>query len=335
MPWIAYTMQSGAVMLAYRTATEWLREALPCEPAARDEYRISLSIDSKSRPHLAYQSRATDHLIYGVRDVNWQFEEANTEGGLFPGSVRFVIMKVCHGVFQNPPFKDIPHLCYQAGLSLWHASKAPPPTNPSAPPTWRKNVEKVDSSNLVEKGWFTALDFDSQEVLRTAYFDDRSPAGVTARQLRMATMIPGVDFPGQPNEWRVEILDRGDVLGECPAMAHSITGEGIISYFERKTRSLKICMFGNFPESPAIEVVSSDVSDVRSAVGVSHQSRFCIVYGAGGRLRYATRTGIGTFAVEDVEAGGGWPQLIFDSVGSAHVAHVVNGTLRYALAPQT
>jgi hypothetical protein len=341
-PLIAYTTTSGNVMLAERTGTEWRVQALPCQPAARDEYRLSVAVDAPlpDRPprlHIAYQSAATDHLIYGVRNAAWEFEEVPTAGGVFAERVRFSAMTLCPGVFQNPPFKNIPHVCYQADGALFHAAKAPPSTSPDAPARWKKNVEKVDASGFSEKGWFSTLAFDAEETLCIAYFDDLSPAGRTARRLRMARMTPGTDFPGQDNSWKVDVLDGGEILGEAPSLAHSITGENIISYYDRNTRALKICVSGDFPESPAVEVITGDVvgDTIRSSSGVSDQSRICVAYGSGGQLRFATRTGIGTFAIEDVEAGGEWPYLVFDSVGTAHVAHVAGGTLRYGLAPRS
>jgi hypothetical protein len=65
---------------------------------------------------------------------------------------------------------------------------------------------------------------------------------------------------------------------------------------------------------------------------VSHQFKFCVAFGSGGRLRFATRTGPGTFDIQDIEAGGAWPQLVFDNDGVARLAHVAGGTLRYGVA---
>ncbi|GHH94631.1 hypothetical protein [Streptomyces capillispiralis] len=332
-PWIAFTTPSGEVVLARRSETEWVCEQLPAEPAAHDDYRIGLGIDASFQPHVAYQSRATDHLIYGVRETQWSFEEVPTAAGLFPERVRFPSMTVNQGIFSEPPFRNRPHFAYQAGLRLWHATKAPPKTDPGKPPTWRKNVHVVDDSNLAEKGWFTTLAFDSDETLRIASFDDLSPSGQSVRRLRVATMIPGTDFVGQPDSWQVQVLNGDQVLGEHPSMAHSITGESVISYIERRGLTLNVCMFGDFPESPAVEVVTDDVDNdhVYPASGVSHASRFCVAYGSGGRLRFATRTGIGAFLIEDVEAGGAWSDMRFDGEGSAHVAHIAAGTLRYGV----
>ncbi|AJP01917.1 hypothetical protein TU94_10755 [Streptomyces cyaneogriseus subsp. noncyanogenus] len=337
-PWIAYTTPSGDVMLATRSDTGWECERLPSEPAAHDDYRIGLGIDEGLNPHVAYQSRATDHLIYGVRGTQWSFEEVPTSAGLFPDRVRFPSMTVNRGVFSEQPFKNRPHFAYQSGLSLWHATKAPPKADPTKPATWKKNVHVVDESNLAEKGWFPALTFDHRdETLRIAYFDDLSPAGQSVRRLRVATMSPGTDFVGQPDSWHVQVLHGGQILGEHPAMGHSITGESVVSYCERTGRTLNVCVFGNFPESPAVEVVTGDVDndDVHPACGVGHPSRICVVYGSGGRLRFAVRTGIGTYAVEDVEAGGAWSDVRFDDVGSPHVAHIAAGTLRYGVGDMT
>jgi hypothetical protein len=61
-----------------------------------------------------------------------------------------------------------------------------------------------------------------------------------------------------------------------------------------------------------------------------------VVYGSEGRLRFATRTrtnaGAFTFAIEDVEVGGGWPSMVFADDGNALIAHVAGGTLRFVVA---
>jgi hypothetical protein len=338
-PWLAYTTPSGDVMLARRGETEWEHERLPTEQAALDDYRIGLGIDSALNPHVAYQSRATDHLIYGVRGAQWSFEEVPTSAGLFPDRIRFPSMTVNLGVFSEPPFKDRPHFAYQSGLSLWHATKAPPKTDPNKPPTWKKNVRPVDSTNAAEKGWFPKLTFDRRdEILRIVYSDDLTPAGQPERRLRVATMIPGTEFPGQPDSWNIQLLHGGQISAQCPAMEHFITGESVVSYFDGVGRTLNVCIFGNFPESPAVEVVTDDVDEDsrHSACGVEFErSRTCVLYGFGGRLRFAMRTGLGTYSLEDVEAGGAWSDLRFDSVGTAHVAHIAAGTLRYGVAETT
>lgn len=334
-PWIAYATTGGSVVVAHRDEDGWTRTELPAGPAARDMYRIGLAIDSHERPHVAFANDADDHLIYGRCPDQWTFEEVPSNGGVLTGSVRFVSLRLHPGVFSDAAYKDTPNLAYQSGLNLWHATKAPPKNAPDDPPRWRKNVHKVDGGDLVEKGWFPVLDFDAQETLRIASFDDLSATGQSVRRLRVATRVPGTDFPGQPDSWQVEMLSDPQISGEYPAMGHSITGESFISYYERTGRTLTLCIFGNFPESPATEAVDKQVvgDDVLSACGVNHNSRICVVYGSGGRLKFATRTGIATFDIQDVEAGGAWSDLAFDRDGSAHIAHMNGSELRYGLAP--
>ncbi|WP_030042959.1 hypothetical protein [Streptomyces resistomycificus] len=255
-PLLAYTTPSGDVMLARRGETEWQCERLPSESAAHDAYRIGLAVDSGLNEHVSYQSRATDHLIYGVRkahETQWDLEEVPTSAGLFPDRIRFPSMRVNAGVFSEDPFKDRPHFAYQSGLQLWHATKAPPKSDPGKPATWRKNVHVVDPGNTAEAGWFPALTFDRRnETLRIAYVDDLSPTGASARRLHVGTMSPGTDFVGQEDSWHIQVLHGGQVSGELPAMEHSITGESVVSYYETQGRTLNVCIFGNFPESPAV-----------------------------------------------------------------------------------
>src|SRR4030095_17178924 len=141
LPCIAYTAQSGEVRLAEQNAEgEWIITTPPCGTAMRDEYRISLDLDSSAapRPHIALVNASTDRLIYGARRDQWEFEEVPTEGGLFPGRVRFPSMKLYKGFLEVfDEFKDAPHICYQAAqgiIELRHAAKLQPRDSVEARP---------------------------------------------------------------------------------------------------------------------------------------------------------------------------------------------------------
>ncbi|MEH1124149.1 hypothetical protein [Micromonospora sp. CPCC 206061] len=337
-PSIAYATDSGAVMLAERVDNEWLLSKVPGDLATRDTYRVALALDGGSEPHIAYVSAASDHLIYGVRRASWQLEEVPTEAGLFPGAVRFPALKLYPGFFEVPEqggeaFKWAPHLCYQAGLSLWHASKQRRRADPASGPVWKKNVVKVDESDGTEKGWFATLEFDPEDNLWIAAFDEL-PGG-NRRRLRLSTIKR--DFEDGPDEMETREAVGGDILGEFPAVAHSITGEGIVTYYERNERAIKVFMFGNGPGLPAVGTVASDVDgvDVWPSPGISHHNGFCVAYGSGGTLRFATRVGSNGVAIQDVADGGKWASLDFDIDGNAHIAHVADGRLMYAFASRS
>ncbi|MFD0598919.1 hypothetical protein ACFQZ4_46965 [Catellatospora coxensis] len=176
-------------------------------------YRVSLAIDGDARPHIAFVSEASDHLMYGFRNSSWQFEEVPTEAGLFAGSVRFPAMKLYRGDLEvEDVFKWRPHFCYQAGLALKHLAKQPRRDNPAAGAVWKKHFEEVDPVQVTEKGWYATLDFDRAQdnTMRIAYFDELP--GAAKRQLRLATMTQSFE-PGVPNTWTVDVIDGGDVLG--------------------------------------------------------------------------------------------------------------------------
>ena len=353
LPIIVYTTEAGEVKLAQQTPDgEWIKSTLPGEPAARDEYRVSLDLDGSvdphrptdpppppPEPHVAYVSALTDRLIYGFRQGRWQFEEVPTEGGLFPSRVRFPSMKLYKGFAEvDAAFRDSPHICYQPAqgiLELRHAAKLRPRDNPGASPVWRKHVTTVDTASP-DAGWFSTISISNDDTIRIGYLDDLSELGRTAQRLHVATMHVDAEIPDRPlaaadEGWFLQTLDGNDILGSVPALGQSITGDCAISYFDRKSRALKLCMFGNFPS--AVEVLSTDVGgEGRSSVGISHRFRWCVAYGSGGRLRFATRrvdsSGTGTFEIIDVDAGGEWPHMVFDDAGNVQIAHVAGGTLK-------
>ncbi|MEU5398210.1 hypothetical protein ABZ348_02770 [Streptomyces sp. NPDC005963] len=332
-PWIAYATTGGSVALARREKEGWIRQLLPSEPAARDAYRIGLAISSYPglNPHVAYQSKATDHLIYGVRGTEWTFEEVPTRGGLFAGPVRFVSLRLNPGsaVLAN---KDTPDLAYQSGTSLWHAAKAP--HSAGQPPRWKKNVHEVDQGGLVETGWFTAAAYTPYGLYRIAYFDNWAPAGQIWRRLRMARVAggAGTDLSEQS---QVELLHDGQILGSRPSMTFADSGEGLVSYYERNERAIRFCIFGDTLEEPPVtQVLSEGVEgeeEAYSACSIGEHLPICVVYGAGGQLMVAEGDGT-TFTVGDIEAGGAWSDLVIDREGTVHVAHMNGSEVRYGAA---
>jgi hypothetical protein len=334
-PWIAYATTGGSVTVVRREKEGWIRQPLPSDAkaAARDAYRIGLAISSlpSLNPHIAYQSKDTDHLIYGVRGTKWNLEEVPTQGGLFVGPVRFVSLRLNPG-FAVLANKDTPDLSYQSGTSLWHAAKAPP--SEGQPPRWKKNVHEVDKGGLVEKGWFSTSAYTRWGLYRIAYFDDLAPAGQAVRRLRVARLAGGAGT-GQPEQSQVEVLHGGQILGSRPSMTFADSGEGLISYYERNERAIRFCIFGSTLEQPpTTQVVSDGVEgeeEAYSACGIGAHPPIYVVYGAGGQLKIAEGDG-SSFAVGDIEAGGAWSDLVIDREGTIHVAHMNGSEVRYGAA---
>ena len=367
-PVIAYTTQSGEVRLAEQTPEEWIITKPPCGTASRDEYRISLDLDSEFKPHIALANASTDRLVYGVRGQQWEFEEVPTEGGLFPGRVRFPSMKLYKGFSELPlldaqgnpmrdergniiiTFKDAPHISYQAAqglIHLRHAAKLRPRNNPRASPVWRKHVDTIDGT---ESGWFSLLDISNDDTIRIAHFTDLSDIG-GGQRVNLASMIPADQIPDRPfaeggEGWAKEALDGGPpgrgIKGTFPSLAQTISGGGAVSYSReipvppdgRPQWTLSLSIFANELPQAVVEDVTHnvDVGGSRSSVARSLSGRWCVAYGFNGRLMFATRTSPGTFDIEDVEVGGGWPSMRFTDDGGAQIAHVAGGTLRFVVA---
>ncbi len=364
LPVIAYTSQSGEVRLAERINGEWIITKPPCGTATRDEYRISLDLDSKSEPHIALTNAFTDpqttahmdRLVYGRRgQQQWDFDVVPTEGGLFPGSVRFPSMKLYKGFRElrdentgRTPFEDSPQICYQAAqgiLELRHMAKLRPRDNPDASPVWRKHVNTVDTASS-EAGWFATLGISTDDIIRIAYFSDLTQLGFPGRRrLHLTTMRTNPEIPDRPlaraqEGWHMETLDGVDrqIIGEFPSLALMIRDAGAVSYSSidqaTQKRTLNLCIFGREPGLPVVEVVTAnvDVGGSRSSVARSLSGRWCVLYGFEGRLKFATRTGPGTFTIEDVEVGGDWPSMVVNDDGNMQIAHVAGGTLRFVIA---
>ena len=358
-PVIAYTSQSGEVRLAEQDDQgDWIITRPPCGTASRDEYRISLDIDSESKLHIALANASTDHLVYGARGQQWTFEEVPTEAGLFQGRVRFPSMKLYKGFREVPvqgvdgqtviPFKDAPHISYQAAqglIELRHAAKLRPRENHDAAPVWKKHVDTIDGT---ESGWFSVLDIGNDDIIRIAYFTDLSNIGGD-RRLNVTVMLTEQEILDRPfaegaDGFRREPLDGGagrGIKGAFPSLAQTIAGGGAVSYINLSNinepiprTTLNLSIFENEPGQSVVEVVTAnvDVGGSRSSVARSLSGRWCVAYGFNGRLMFATRTSPGAFTIEDVEVGGGWPSMLFKDDGGAQIAHVAGGTLQFVVA---
>jgi hypothetical protein len=357
LPFIAYTTQSGEVRLAEQESNgEWIITTPPCGTAMRDEYRISLDLDGNEppQPHIALVNASTDRLIYGaLRDHQWEFEEVPTEGGLFPGRVRFPSMKLYKGFREVfPEFKDAPHICYQAAqgiIELRHAAKLQPRDSvearpvPGASPVWRKHVETIAGGDF-DQGWFATMNISVNDTLRIAHFNDRGRiTGQAERRLRVMTMLQNeafIDRPDPVEGWLFDDfdeVDQRDIIGARPALAQNINGEAAVSYIAQRTQTLNLAIFGNrFSPEPQLEVVATNVNneEIRSSVVQDLHFNWCVVYGFEGRLKFATRTEARSYAIEDVDVGGGWPSMALDNDGNTQIAHVAGGSLQFTVKPR-
>jgi hypothetical protein len=352
LPFIAYTTQSGEVRLAEQNSEgEWIITTPPCGTAMRDEYRISLDLDSSPapRPHIALVNASTDRLIYGARRDQWEIEEVPTEGGLFPGRVRFPSMKLYKGfreVFDE--FKDAPHICYQAAqgiIELRHAAKLQPRDSveaepvPGASPVWRKHVDTIAGGD-VEQGWFATMNISFDDTLRIAHFNDRERVtGQPERRLRVMTMLQNeafIDRPDPDEGWLFDEVDQRDIIGGRPALAQSANGSAAVSYIDERTHTLNLAIFGGGGGEPELEVVATEVNneEMRSSVVQDFDFKWCVVYGFEGRLKFATRTEARSYAIEDVDVGGGWPSMVLDNDGNTQIAHVAGGSLQFTVKPR-
>jgi len=74
-------------------------------PATRDEYRISLDLDSNSEPHIAliaFEQAFTDQLVYGARRQQWGFEEVPRRAGYSRAGCASPSMKLYKGFLEAP-----------------------------------------------------------------------------------------------------------------------------------------------------------------------------------------------------------------------------------------
>lgn len=351
---VAYTTIDGEVRVAEETTGGWVVSTPPTGVIADDDIsRVSLEFDEESRLHLAFPfiHDTSTRIRYGVRDNAWSFEDVPDAAGLFADRVRFPMMALYRGFLfdqagsespeveaRKKAYRNSPHFCFQRNFELWHAAKLRPREFPpvlgqeTQPAVWKKHVEPIDDGSP-ETGGYSTLNWATDDTLRIAYcdFDPNQD-----RRLRLATMQRPFDGPfDRPTGWQMEVLDAS---ANCafPSLAQTITGGGAVSYWDRP-RGLKICMFGDFPESPVVEVVDTSPPDTTewSSIALSHNQfppRWTIAYSTGGRLKVAQRIGFNQFEINDVDTGGRCPDLAVDRDGNIHVAYLSDGVVKYASA---
>ncbi|WOX23716.1 hypothetical protein [Streptomyces solicathayae] len=320
VPHIVYTDSTGRIKYARKEAAGWVRETLPAgNDAGGDDDRVCLALDSQGNPHIAYRDLGDDHLIYGVRNGAWSFEEVPTQGGIHPRGARHISLGLHPDRFGSG-LKDTPHLAYHDMFhtGLGYAAKVP---DDDGHVTWKGHVKEVDNPDSPhDAGLYTSLVFDADETISIAYFDDR--AGEFQR-LKLA--VQG-EFA-----WEKNVVGDGTGLGECASMAPGLVGRDAVGYYDVTNKCVTVWIRDRDEPPPRKEVVAADVPrGARPSTAATPTHALRVAYEHSG-LRFAVRTANDTWEVQTVDtAPAAWPSLAYDGSGTAHLAYVSGGALKYA-----
>lgn len=316
-------------------------------PSAWGE-RVSISIDSQARPHIAFQDDDT-RIVYGVKDEAWNLERVPTAAGMFAEPARHVSMQLQPGRFDQR-LRDAPHVAFQEALTddLCHIAKIGG--------QWRGNFTSVDSPQERVSGLHNSLVFNSSETCRIAYFEEQqSEALPPIARLKLATLHRDETLPDgtvvRPGGWETVVLVPEPDQGTFCSMAGGTQGRDLIAYFDRASGSLKAWVripLEGIPE-PRFEIISKNIFKAFPSAAdrldgeFSAAGEFRVAFADVGnvsdqRPKLASRNRDGTWSVQVIDDApvdfDTWPCLAYDKSRKAHVAYVSGGTLRYSLGTE-
>ncbi|MFD3997111.1 hypothetical protein [Streptomyces sp. NPDC058583] len=321
IPHVVYTSPAGRIRYAHKGGGGWVQEELPpgAETTGGDD-RVCIVLDSHEKPHVAFRDRQNDHLVYGVKNGTWKFEEVPTQGGIHPRGAQHISLRLHPGRFDSG-LRDTPHLSYH---DLFHPRLAYVAKTPEdGRLTWKGHVEEVDyPGDPHDAGLHSSLVFDADETIGIAYFDDRAD---TYQRPKLA--MRG-DF-----EWAKELLDGTTARGEFASMVPGLVGRDAIGYYDVENKQIAVWIRDRAEPPARREVVARDVPrGAKPSLAATPTHALRVAYVDAGGLRVALRSANDTWDVTtlDTATTAAWPSLAYDQTGAAHIAWVSGGTLKYA-----
>jgi hypothetical protein len=326
-PRIAYTVETGEVMIASRDTGTWVREQ-PFGPlaAAGDEDRVWLQMDSAGNPHLAYIEEGTRRLIYGVRgpDLSWSFEAVPTHRPPHEPGVYSISFALHPGGW--PGLLDTPHFAFedQSADNLSYVRKVDG--------AWKLNLVAMardfGDAGHSRTGQYTSLCFNESGSLQIAYVETYEVVPTTVVHVKRVLDVTGDTFGAERD------VESGQfVTGQTSIISH--TPETWVAYCDLTNDELKAGTFNSDNEA-VVEVIDTIASrtvpvlaqDPTVRDGLFHRLRIAYTDGEG-KIKLARRS-VDDWTVEVVDSDvGKLPCLTYDSRGHAHMAYGVGQTLRY------
>jgi hypothetical protein len=320
----------GSLKYARKSADGWMVENLDPAADATGGF-VSLAIDSKGNPHIAYSLASggghSSRLKYASKgDGTWTVETvdglSNPHGGLYVHVGWFTSLAL--------DAEDTPHVAYydhsvidfsQSVGNLKYASK-----NSG---TW--TVETVDAAGDVGK--YASLALDAKGNPHISY--THTTGGGRSSQLRYASKSGGrwatIEYLATPGseEWNRYYTSLAVDAEDNPhILYYEMTEwmrEGNLEYATKRGRVWTfetVDSVGNGGEA-------SLAFDAKANPHIAYHKS--VAYYGPSELKYAIRSG-GSWTGETVDSGGYFPSLALDNYGDPHIAHydLANLHVKYA-----
>lgn len=278
--------------------------------------RAWLAIDSAGNPQVAYRDRSSGELIHAKKAAGqWTLEHIPTH--LTPLRTANSIGAV-H--FSLRPSNDVAHFVYTDlatdGIGFAHNGSLGPTPVPV----------HVASSDLVTFGHPSAA-FDSSENFDVGYVKFFETGGPQNDISVLGTTMVGV----QPVTFSQPVVvdDSPNLAVNRPTSIVKTDFRECLAYFDVASKTLKASV--SEAGLGSIETVATNIKNVVTPSAAANGNAFRIAFADFDAVKLASRDRFGTWTLEVVDpVFGGPPSLAYDSGGTANIAYVTRGSLKYA-----
>ena len=321
-PHIAFSEQgSGQIIVAQRNGGTWTSEN--ASGRVGDNVRVWLAIDSLGNPRLGYQELGSGLLTHAIKSGGqWSVSAIPTRlspdhapGGV--ASIHFAL----HPGRHDTQSRDVGYFTYvdleTDGIGFAHTGTlGPTPVR----------IE-LDTAGLIKFAGPSAT-FDPSENYSIAYvgvFYTGSPQDtISIRETHIVDVEKGTFSPP-------EVLDGPSQLINVrrPTSIARTFIDGCVAYFDMANKTLKASV--STDGVARVETVATNVNNIVTPSVAAKGAGFRIAYADTDGIKLASRSPAGDWTIETVDAvSGGSPSLAYDNAGTANIAYVANGRLKYA-----
>jgi hypothetical protein len=321
-PRIAFAQQgSGQIIVARRDGGTWTHERVDSGFVGLDS-RACLAIDSQGNPQLAYRDLTGGDLIHAVKNAGqWSFTNIPTR--LTPdhgvGGVGRIAFALHPGHFDTES-RDAGFFVYRDlatdGIGFAHTGKIGP--TPVTVQNASPDLTTFDGPSAT---------FDPSEGFFVAYvgiFQTGSPQDSVSIRSTLIVDIEKGTF-GEPL-----VIESSQFINvRRPTSIVRTFSDSCLAYFDIANKTVKAHF--STPGLAQIETVATNVNNIVTPSAAANRGDFRIAYADSDAIKLASRSRSGVWTVEMVDAvSGGSPSLAYDNSGTAHIAYIAGGGLKYA-----
>jgi hypothetical protein len=320
-PSIAFSQAgSGQIVVARRNAGTWTHENVP-GGFVGDGVRPGLAMDSLGNPRLGYQDLGSGELIHAIKSAGqWSFTHISTKLTPIqgPGGVAGVAFALHPGRLDTES-RDVGFFAYTDlatdGIGFAHTgSIGPTPVTVQLAPNGLTSFADVSVSFDSSENFFvgyasffhTGAPQDFVSVLETFVVDIEQGTFATP------TVIEGSPF----------------INVRRPTSIARTATDGCLAYFDMAGKTLKAFVASG--GIARIETIAANVNNIVTPSAAAKGNDFRVAYADADAIKLASRDRFGDWTIEAVDAvSGGTPSLAYDNAGTANIAYVAGGKLKY------